>query len=159
MAVIGEGADGGIILTASHNPVQWNALKLLDAKAPLFLPKRGRSHPQVSMPHSFAAVEDLGQVSRHDGWIDAHIQAILDLELVDRDAVAKAGFKVAVDAVNSTGGIAVPKLLRALGVEEVIELYCEPHGRFPHNPEPRPEHLTALVRSGGGAPLSAGHYG
>ena len=89
-------------------------------------------------------MEDLGSVSSHDGWIDAHIQAILDLDLVDRDAVSKAGFKVAVDAVNSTGGIAVPKLLHALGVTDVVELYCEPHGRFPHNPEPRPEHLTAL---------------
>ena len=87
---------------------------------------------------------DLGTVTAHDGWIDAHIQAILDLDLVDRDAIAAAGFKVAVDAVHSTGGIAVPALLKALGVEEVVELYCEPHGRFPHNPEPRPEHLTAL---------------
>ena len=78
------------------------------------------------------------------GWIDAHIQAILDLDLVDREAVAQAGFKVAVDAVHSTGGIAVPALLLALGVDDVIELYCEPHGRFPHNPEPRPEHLTTL---------------
>ena len=145
MAVIGEGADGGIILTASHNPVQWNALKLLDAHGAFISAEAGAEViRRSSQPHSFAAVEDLGQVSAHDGWIDAHIQAILDLELVDRDAVAKAGFKVAVDAVNSTGGIAVPKLLRALGVEEVIELYCEPHGRFPHNPEPRPEHLTAL---------------
>ena len=86
----------------------------------------------------------MGQSKHLDGWIDAHIQAILDLDLVDRDAIAAAGFKVAVDAVHSTGGIAVPALLRALGVEEVVELYCEPHGRFPHNPEPRAEHLTAL---------------
>lgn len=145
MAVIGEGADGGIILTASHNPVQWNALKLLDADGAFISAEAGAEVIRRSaQPHSFAPVEDLGTISAHSGWIDAHIQAILDLDLVDRDAVAKAGFKVAVDAVNSTGGIAVPKLLHALGVEEVVELYCEPHGRFPHNPEPRPEHLTAL---------------
>ena len=145
MAVIGEGADGGIILTASHNPVQWNALKLLDADGAFISAEAGAEVIRRSAhPHAFAQVEDLGPVSAHSGWIDAHIQAILDLDLVDRDAVAKAGFKVAVDAVNSTGGIAVPKLLHALGVEEVVELYCEPHGRFPHNPEPRPEHLTVL---------------
>ena len=92
----------------------------------------------------YVPVESLGTLEERGGWIDAHIQAILDLDLVDRETVAAAGFKVAVDAVHSTGGIAVPALLRALGVNDVIELYCEPHGRFPHNPEPRPEHLTAL---------------
>lgn len=145
MAVIGEGADGGIILTASHNPVQWNALKLLDAQGAFISAAAGAEVIRRSeQAHEFAPVDQLGHISVHDGWIDAHIQAILDLDLVDRAAIAGAGFKVAVDAVNSTGGIALPKLLRALGVEEVIELYCEPHGRFPHNPEPRPEHLTAL---------------
>jgi phosphomannomutase len=148
MAVVGENADGGIILTASHNPVQWNALKLLDSQGAFISAEAGAEVIRLSsVPHSFAPVEDLGQVTRHDGWIDAHIQAVLDLELVDRDAIANAGFKLAVDAVNSTGGIAVPALLKALGVEEVIELYCEPHGRFPHNPEPRPEHLTALSKA------------
>ena len=145
MAVVGEQADGGIILTASHNPVQWNALKLLDEKGAFISADAGAEViRRSSLPHDFAQVEDLGKITTHDGWIDAHIQAILDLDLVDREAVAKAGFKVAVDAVHSTGGIAVPRLLRALGVGEVIELYCEPHGQFPHNPEPRPEHLTAL---------------
>ena len=145
MAVAGEGADGGIILTASHNPVQWNALKLLDADGAFISAADGAEVIRRSAePPSYADVADLGTVTAHDGWIDAHIQAILDLDLVDRDAIAAAGFKVAVDAVHSTGGIAVPALLKALGVEEVVELYCEPHGRFPHNPEPRPEHLTAL---------------
>ena len=145
MAVVGEGADGGIILTASHNPVQWNALKLLDEAGTFISAADGAEVIRRSAePHQYALVDGLGTVTAHDGWIDAHIQAILDLDLVDREAIAQAGFKVAVDAVHSTGGIAVPALLNALGVEEVIELYCEPHGRFPHNPEPRPEHLTAL---------------
>ena len=145
MAVVGEGAQGGIILTASHNPVQWNALKLLDAQGHFISAEAGAEVIRLSETRpEYAPVEALGTVEERRGWIDAHIQAILDLELVDREAVAAAGFKVAVDAVHSTGGIAVPALLRALGVEEVIELYCEPHGRFPHNPEPRPEHLTAL---------------
>lgn len=145
MAVVGESAQGGIILTASHNPVQWNALKLLDAQGHFISAEDGAEVIRLSETHTeFAPVESLGTIEERGGWIDAHIQAILDLELVDRQAIAQAGFKVAVDAVHSTGGIAVPALLRALGVEEVIELYCEPHGRFPHNPEPRPEHLTAL---------------
>jgi len=145
MAVVGEGAQGGIILTASHNPVQWNALKLLDAQGHFISAEDGAEVIRLSETHTeFAPVESLGTIEERGGWIDAHIQAILDLELVDRQAIAQAGFKVAVGAVHSTGGIAVPALLRALGVEEVIELYCEPHGRFPHNPEPRPEHLTAL---------------
>lgn len=145
MAVVGEGAHGGIILTASHNPVQWNALKLLDEAGTFISAADGAEVIRRSAePHDYAPVDGLGTVTAHDGWIDAHIQAILDLELVDREAIAQAGFKVAVDAVHSTGGIAVPALLKALGVEDVIELYCEPHGRFPHNPEPRPEHLTAL---------------
>ena len=145
MAVVGEGADGGIILTASHNPVEWNALKLLDAQGAFISAEAGAEVIRRSEePFMFAPVESLGTISSHDGWIGAHIQAILDLPLVDREAIAGAGFKVAVDAVHSTGGIAVPQLLKALGVSEVIELYCEPHGRFPHNPEPRPEHLTAL---------------
>ncbi len=145
MAVVGEGAQGGIILTASHNPVQWNALKLLDAQGHFISAEAGAEVIRLSeVPTEFAPVESLGTVEERGGWIDAHIQAILDLDLVDREAVAQAGFKVAVDAVHSTGGIAVPALLRALGVDDVIELYCEPHGRFPHNPEPRPEHLTTL---------------
>ena len=145
MAVVGEGAQGGIILTASHNPVQWNALKLLDAQGHFISAEAGAEVIRLSETRpDYVPVESLGTLEERGGWIDAHIQAILDLDLVDREAVAAAGFKVAVDAVHSTGGIAVPALLRALGVNDVIELYCEPHGRFPHNPEPRPEHLTAL---------------
>ena len=148
MAVTGEGANGGIILTASHNPGQWNALKLLDSEGTFISASDGEEViRRSSQPHAFAEVDDLGTVTAHDGWIEAHIQAILDLDLVDRQAISKAGFKVAIDAVHSTGGIAVPALLNALGVNEVVELYCEPHGRFPHNPEPRPEHLTELSRT------------
>lgn len=145
MAVMGEKADGGIILTASHNPIEWNALKLLDHQGAFISASAGAEVIRLSEQGAeYAPVHELGSITQHGGWIDAHIQAILNLDLVDRMAIANAGFKVAVDAVHSTGGIAVPALLRALGVTEVIELYCEPHGHFPHNPEPRPEHLTAL---------------
>ena len=148
MAVTGEGANGGIILTASHNPVQWNALKLLDAEGTFISSADGAEViRRSSEPFVYSEVNELGTLTAHDGWIDAHIQAILDLDLVDREAISRAGFKVAVDAVHSTGGIAVPALLKALGVGDVVELYCEPHGRFPHNPEPRPEHLTELSRT------------
>jgi len=148
MAVMGENADGGIILTASHNPVQWNALKLLDGQGAFISAEAGAEVIRRSnAPMDFAPVEELGKVTPLTGWIDAHIQAILELELVDREAIASAGFKIAVDAVNSTGGIAVPALLAALGVDQVVELYCEPHGRFPHNPEPRPEHLKDLSQA------------
>lgn len=152
MAVTGMNADGGIILTASHNPAQWNALKLLNAKGEFISASEGEWLLEMVEKQSFDFVEvdQLGSYQKQHGWIDKHIQMILDLPLVDTEAIRNAGFKIAVDAVNSTGGIALPQLLNALGVEIVHELYCSPNGHFPHNPEPLPEHLTelsALVKS------------
>lgn len=146
MAVVGEGAQGGIVVTASHNPVQWNALKLLNAQGEFISAEVGgevirRSEQDVE----FALVEQLGVVRKASDWINRHIEAIVALDLVDVEAIRAANFKVVVDGVHSTGGISVPPLLKALGVQDVIELYCEPHGRFPHNPEPLPEHLTELA--------------
>ena len=159
MAVVGEGAQGGIILTASHNPVQWNALKLLDAQGHFISAEAGAEVIRLSETRpEYAPVEALGTVEERRGWIDAHIQAILDLELVDREAVAAAGFKVAVDAVHSTGGIAVPALLRALGVKEVIELYCEPHGRFPPQSRTPTGAPHGLVRRGGRTRMPPRHH-
>ncbi|MFN5680686.1 MAG: phosphoglucosamine mutase [Flavobacteriia bacterium] len=146
VAVPLENAQGGIILTASHNPKQWNALKLLNAKGEFISGAEGEALLQIAADEafSFAEVDDLGSITPNDTYLEKHIQAILDLPLVDRAAIAAANFKVVVDAVNSTGGTFVPALLRALGVSEVTELYCEPTGHFPHNPEPLPEHLTEL---------------
>ena len=146
VAVPLEGAQGGIILTASHNPKQWNALKLLNAKGEFISGAEGEALMQIAADEafSFAEVDDLGTITPNNTYLDKHIQAILDLPLVDKAAIAAAQFKVVVDAVNSTGGTFVPALLRALGVSEVTELYCEPTGHFPHNPEPLPEHLTEL---------------
>nr|NQU92068.1 phosphoglucosamine mutase [Bacteroidota bacterium] len=150
VAVIHENADGGIILTASHNPKQWNALKLLNEKGEFLSGKNGEEILQYAeaQEFNFADVNNLGKYEHNDGFFDLHIRKILDLPLVDSEAIRKAGFKIAIDAVNSTGGIAIPKLLHALGVMEVVELYCEPTGLFPHNPEPLPDHLrdiSALV--------------
>lgn len=147
LAVPGLDADAGIILTASHNPKQWNALKLLNHKGEFISGDDGARVLELadSDEVKFAEVDDLGSYSTDDSWLDKHISAVLQLDLVDVDAIRAAKLKVAVDAVNSTGGIFVPALLRALGVEEVIELYCEPTGHFPHNPEPLPEHLTDLA--------------
>lgn len=152
MAVTGMNADGGIILTASHNPAQWNALKLLNEKGEFISASEGEWLLEMVEKQSFDFVEvdQLGSYQKQHGWIDKHIQMILDLPLVDTEAIRNAGFKIAVDAVNSTGGIALPQLLNALGVEIIHELYCSPNGHFPHNPEPLPEHLTelsALVKS------------
>ena len=146
VAVPLENAHGGIILTASHNPKQWNALKLLNAKGEFISGAEGEALLQIAADEafSFAEVDDLGSITPNETYLEKHIQAILDLPLVDRAAIAAANFKVVVDAVNSTGGTFVPALLRALGVNEVTELYCEPTGHFPHNPEPLPEHLTEL---------------
>ncbi|WP_430966910.1 phosphoglucosamine mutase [Spongiimicrobium sp. 2-473A-2-J] len=142
IAVPLEKADGGIILTASHNPKQWNALKLLNAKGEFLDAEQGAKILQLaeSEAFSFSEVDALGQVSKNDTYIDIHIQEVLNLPLVDADTIKKSRFKVVVDGVNSTGGIAIPKLLKALGVE-VVELYCDPTGHFPHNPEPLKEHL------------------
>lgn len=145
MAVPGEGADAGIILTASHNPKQWNALKLLNAKGEFISAADGAEVLRIAETdgYAFAGVEELGGVRTDDTWTKKHIDAILALDLVDAKAIAACRFKVVVDAVNSVGGVAVPQLLEALGVE-VVKLFCEPNGHFPHNPEPLPEHLTDL---------------
>jgi phosphomannomutase len=149
MAVVSEKANGGIILTASHNPKQWNALKLLNSKGEFISGKDGEEVLSIAEKDdfTFAEVNKLGAVIANDTLIDKHIDAILALPLVDAAAVKKAGFKVVVDAVNSSGGIAVPKLLRALGVEQITELYCEPTGDFAHNPEPLPENLRDISKA------------
>jgi phosphomannomutase len=146
VAVTMEKAQGGIILTASHNPKQWNALKLLNEKGEFISGADGEEVLRIAENEdfSFAEVDDLGQVKQDDSYLKKHIQAILDLPLVDKKAIQEANFKVVVDAVNSTGGIFVPALLEALGVKSITKLYCEPTGHFPHNPEPLPEHLTDL---------------
>lgn len=142
IAVPMENADGGIILTASHNPKQWNALKLLNEKGEFLNAAEGALILEIAEKEdfSFAEVDDLGTITKNDAYIDIHIDEVLNLALVDADTIRKAKFKVVVDGVNSTGGIAIPKLLRELGVE-VVELYCDPTGHFPHNPEPLKEHL------------------
>jgi phosphomannomutase len=146
VAVPMENAQGGIILTASHNPKQWNALKLLNRKGEFISAEEGELilHIAASDSFEFAEVDDLGTVTHDDTYLQKHIDAVLNLPLVDKDAIKAANFKIVVDAVNSTGGIFVPALLKALGVENVIEMYCEPTGHFPHNPEPLPEHLSDL---------------
>ena len=137
VAVPLEKADGGIILTASHNPKQWNALKLLNHKGEFLSGANGADILKIAEQddYSFAEVDDLGSVTTKADYIDIHIDEVLKLPLVDVEKVKAAGLKVVVDGVNSTGGIAVPKILKQLGVE-VVELYCEPNGHFPHNPEP-----------------------
>ncbi|MUP46878.1 phosphoglucosamine mutase [Gramella sp. BOM4] len=145
VAVPLEKADGGIILTASHNPKQWNALKLLNNKGEFLDGEAGSKILELAEREDFhfAEVDDLGKVEVIEDYIEKHIQEVLNLKLVDAGKVAKAGLKVAVDGVNSTGGIAIPALLKKMGVE-VIELYCEPNGHFPHNPEPLKEHLQDI---------------
>ncbi|WP_411030618.1 phosphoglucosamine mutase [Spongiimicrobium sp. 3-5] len=145
IAVPMEKADGGIILTASHNPKQWNALKLLNNKGEFLDASQGAVILELAEKESFSfcEVDNLGSITRNDSYIDIHIREVLNLSLVDADTIKAAQFKVVVDGVNSTGGIAIPKLLKALGVE-VVELYCDPTGHFPHNPEPLKEHLTDI---------------
>lgn len=146
MAVPYHHANGGIILTASHNPKQWNALKLLNEKGEFISGAEGEDLLKIATDadFSFADVDDLGKLTTDETAIERHITAILALNDVDVSVIKAANLKIVVDAVNSTGGIAVPALLKALGVENVIELYCEPTGHFPHNPEPLAEHLTEL---------------
>nr|WP_246628896.1 phosphoglucosamine mutase [Algoriphagus marincola] len=146
LAVPAEKAGGGIILTASHNPIQWNALKLLNAKGEFISDAEGKDilEKAETEDFSFAEVKKLGAYTPIDDYLDCHIQHVLDLELVDVEAIKARGFKVVVDAVNSTGGIVVPKLLKALGVEVIEEMYCSPDGHFPHNPEPLPENLRDI---------------
>ena len=191
MTVIDGHCDGGIIITASHNPKHWNALKLLNSKGEFISDAEGKEVLRLAegLPASggnpenpgnglgkisqdscgpdksckskenlqdlqdlakrengitYAEVDDLGQVTVEEDWIDRHIERVLGLELVDVDTIKKANFKVAVDAVNSTGGLAIPRLLRRLGVQNVVELNCEPTGHFAHNPEPIPQNLTQI---------------
>jgi len=148
MAVVFLQADGGIILTASHNPKEWNALKLLNNKGEFISGADGKYILDLVENESFqfAEVDKLGSITSNEGMLSAHIDAILSHQLVNRMAIANAGFRVVVDAVNSTGAIAVPALLEALGVEEVIVINQEVNGQFAHNPEPLPEHLTELSR-------------
>ena len=145
IAVPLEKADGGIILTASHNPKQWNALKLLNEKGEFLDAAQGAKILEIAEKEdfNFSEVDDLGEIIKNDSYIDIHIDEVLDLSLVDADVIRKAKFKVVVDGVNSTGGIAIPRLLKELGVE-VVELYCDPTGHFPHNPEPLKEHLKDI---------------
>lgn len=148
IAVPMEHADGGIILTASHNPKQWNALKLLNAKGEFLNGIEAQKILEIaeSSNMTFAEVDDLGKITKNEAYIDLHIDEVLDLPLVNKDAIEAANFKVVVDGVNSTGGIAIPLLLERLGVEPV-KLYCDPTGHFPHNPEPLKEHLGDLAKS------------
>ena len=150
LAVVAENADGGIILTASHNPKQWNALKLLNEKGEFLNDIEGKRVLEIAENESFvfAEVDQLGHISTKD-YTAYHIQHVLDLELVNVEAIKKAKFRVAVDAVNSVGGIIVPEILRALGVAEVVEINCVANGHFAHTPEPIPENLVetaAIVR-------------
>ena len=145
IAVPLENADGGIILTASHNPKQWNALKLLNEKGEFLDAAQGAKILDIAEKEDFdfSEVDDLGRIMKNDAYIDIHIDEVLALDLVDADTIRKQKFKVVVDGVNSTGGIAIPRLLDALGVD-VVELYCDPTGHFPHNPEPLKEHLADI---------------
>lgn len=145
IAVTAEKADGGIILTASHNPKQWNALKLLNANGEFLSAADGAQVLELAAKEDFeyAEVDELGEIIEKD-YTQYHIDEVLGLKLVNREAIAKANLKVVVDAVNSIGGVVIPGLLRVLGVKEVIELNCEPTGHFAHNPEPIPENLTQI---------------
>jgi len=146
LAVPLENAGGGIILTASHNPIQWNALKLLNANGEFISDEEGKAilESAENEDFSFAEVRKIGKYTQIDDYIDRHVEHVLGLKLVDKEAIAARKFKVVIDCVNSTGGIALPKLLRALGVEDVEEMYCTPDGNFPHNPEPLPENLRDI---------------
>ena len=147
IAVPLENAQGGIILTASHNPKQWNALKLLNEKGEFISDVEGKRILEIAEAEdfNFAAVDDLGKVRRDDTYLEKHVNAVLNLPLVNKQLIEMSNFTVVCDSVNSTGGIFVPALLRALGVKNIIELYSEPTGEFPHNPEPLPENLTAIA--------------
>lgn len=146
MAVVGKAAHGGIILTASHNPKQWNALKLLNSRGEFISDEEGREVLRLAESDElcFAQVDDLGKVVEQTSYLAEHVEAVLQATGVDVEAIRRAKLKVCFDSVNSVGGIALPYLLNKLGVEAVFPLYDEPNGEFPHNPEPLPEHLTAI---------------
>lgn len=148
IAVTEEKADGGIILTASHNPKQWNALKLLNEKGEFINEKNGSEVLEIADKESyvFADVNSLGKITKNDTYFKKHIDKILALSLVDVPAIKAAKFKVVIDCVNSTGGIIIPQLLEALGVENTVKMYCDITGEFPHNPEPLPENLRDIAK-------------
>jgi phosphomannomutase len=147
LAVTHKKADGGIILTASHNPAQWNALKLLNGKGEFLSAEDGEEILRRASEDDFVyeEINNLGSIKPLEGFDIQHINDVLALKLVDADKIKAKKFRVAIDCVNSVGGIILPQLLKALGVDEVIELYCEPNGEFPHNPEPLPENLTEIA--------------
>ena len=147
IAVPMEHADGGIILTASHNPKQWNALKLLNKDGEFLNAEEGKKILEIAASEDFvfAEVDDLGEIHKNDAYFDIHIDEVLDLELVDVEAIKAANFKIVVDGVNSSGGVVIPMLLDRLGVH-TVKLYCEPTGDFPHNPEPLKEHLGDICK-------------
>ncbi|MEA4852158.1 MAG: phosphoglucosamine mutase [Paludibacter sp.] len=146
MAVTMSGSAGGIILTASHNPKQWNALKLLNDKGEFLNAAEGEEILRIADcdDFSFVDVDSIGHEIFDDTFLQKHIYAVLALKLVDKQAIQAANFSVAIDCVNSVGGIAIPALLEQLGVKTIHKLYCDPNGQFPHNPEPLPEHLTDI---------------
>lgn len=146
LAVVGEHAAGGIILTASHNPKQWNALKLLNQRGMFLTDAEGKEVLRIAEAEDFdfADVDHIGKLTRKD-YLPYHIENVLALPLVDKAAIQQRNFTVAIDCVNSIGGIAIPAILKALGVENIICLNCTPNGHFPHNPEPLPEHLTEIA--------------
>jgi len=148
-AVANEKADAGIILTASHNPAEWNALKLLNEKGEFISGENGAEVLRIasSQEFNFAAVTDLGRYTKKDGYVSTHIESILKLSLVKKDIIKQANFNIVVDGINSTGGTSVPELLRALGVNNITVLNAEANGKFAHNPEPLPEHLTEISTS------------
>lgn len=153
VAVVMEKACGGIIITASHNPKQWNALKLLNENGEFLNDAQGKEVLRIAEndEYTFADIDSIGHAYTNNTYDAKHIESVLALDLVDRDAIVKADFTVAVDAVNSVGGVVIPRLLRALGVKNIIELNCEATGKFAHTPEPIPENLTQisdLMRSG-----------
>lgn len=146
IAVTMENACGGIIITASHNPKQWNALKLLNEQGEFLNAEEGNEVLEIAEKEQFeyATVDKLGKVITDTRYKERHIESVLKLDLVDADAIRKANFRVAIDCVNSVGGIVLPDLLYALGVKEIFKLHCNPHGKFSHNPEPLPENLTEI---------------
>ncbi|MDR2836633.1 MAG: phosphoglucosamine mutase [Bacteroidales bacterium] len=148
IAVINEEADGGIIITASHNPMQWNALKLLNNKGEFFSAKDGIEVIQLAENENFVYenIENLGTEILYTDYEEIHINKILNLDIVKVEEIKKSKFKVAIDCVNSVGGIVIPKLLKSLGIDDIIELNCEPNGKFAHNPEPLPENLTEISK-------------
>ena len=146
LAVTMEQAAGGIILTASHNPRQWNALKLLNEKGEFLNAAEGELVLSIAEKEDFdfADIDNIGNLTENDTYTQRHIDSVLALNLVDVEAIKNADFSVAIDCVNSVGGVAIPALLEALGVKKIEKLFCEPNGQFPHNPEPLPEHLTEI---------------